>query len=63
MRVLLMVWNEMTSTDVLAGMMGTHDETTRNFFAGTAVDCVGVSRDKTDGVMADTFVRYHLYIA
>ena len=52
----MMVWNEMASTDVLAGMMGTHDEATRNFFAGTAVDCVVVSRSKTDGVLADTFV-------
>ena len=54
--MLMMVWNEMASTDVLAGMMGTHDEATRNFFAGTAVDCVVVSRSKTDGVLADTFV-------
>ena len=54
--VLMLVWNEMTSTDVLAGMMGTHDEATRNFFAGTAVNCVVVSREKSDGVLADTFV-------
>ena len=55
-RVLLMVWNERLSTEGMAGMMGTHDEETRAFFEGTAVDCVLVSRAKTDGVLADSFV-------
>ena len=52
----MLVWNEMMSTDSMAGMMGTHDEDTRRFFEGTAVDCKLVSRGRTDGVIADVFV-------
>ena len=55
-KVLMLVWNEMMSTDSMAGMMGTHDEDTRRFFEGTAVDCKLVSRGRTDGVIADVFV-------
>ena len=55
-RVLLMVWNERLSTEQSAGLMGTHDEETRAFFEGTSVECVLVSRAKTEGVLADSFV-------
>ena len=55
-RVLLMVWNEKLSTDNSPGLMGTHDEETEAFFAGSAVECVLVSRAKTDGILADSFV-------
>ena len=55
-RVLIMVWNEKLSTEGREGLMGTHDEETRAFFADTAVECVAVSRAKTDGVLADSFV-------
>ena len=51
----MLVWNEMMSTDALAGMMGTHDEDTRNFFEGTGVHCELVSRGRTDGVFVDVF--------
>ena len=30
-KVLLMVWNEKLSTDLMAGIMGTHDEDTRRY--------------------------------
>ena len=36
-------------------MMGTHDEDTRRFFEGTDVNCVLVSRGRSDGVIADVF--------
>ena len=55
-KVLMLVWNEKTSNDTLAGMMGTHDEETRIFFEGSAVDCQLVSRGRTDGAAADVFV-------
>jgi phospholipase D1/2 len=55
-RVLLMVWNEKLSTDSSPGLMGTHDEETRAYFDGTSVECVLVSRAKTDGILADSFV-------
>ena len=54
-KVLMLVWNEMMSTDGLAGMMGTHDEDTRRFFEGTNVNCVLVSRGRSDGVIGDVF--------
>lgn len=53
-RVLLMIWNEALSD--MAGLMGTHDEETRLFFEGTAVECVLVARGKDEGVLADSFV-------
>ena len=52
----MLVWNEMMSTDTMAGMMGTHDEETRRFFEGTAVDCVLVARGRSEGILADKFV-------
>ena len=39
------------------GIMGTHDEDTRNYFQGTNVHCALVGRQKTDGVLADQFVN------
>ena len=36
--------------------MGTHDEATEAYFADTSVKCILVPRQKTDGVMANTFV-------
>ena len=38
-------------------MMGTHDEDTRRFFEGTAVDCVLVARNRSEGILADRSVR------
>ena len=54
-RVLMLVWNERMSTDLLEGMMGTHDEDTRRFFEDTNVECVLVGRQQSDGVLADRF--------
>jgi len=55
-KVLLMVWNEKLSTESSPGLMGTHDEETRLFFEGSAVECVLVSRSKTAGILASEFV-------
>ena len=55
-RVLMLVWNEKLSTEATAGLMGTHDEETFQFFQGSSVECVVVPRSKTDGVLADNFV-------
>ena len=35
--VLIMIWDEPMSNDLLPGMMGVHDEQTENFFKGTKV--------------------------
>ena len=55
-RVLLMVWNEKLSTEGSPGLMGTHDEETRLYFQGSAVECVLVSRMKREGMLASNFV-------
>mmetsp|Transcript_8563 Transcript_8563/g.15489 ORF Transcript_8563/g.15489 Transcript_8563/m.15489 type:complete len:777 (-) Transcript_8563:193-2523(-) len=49
--VLLMPWDEMLSTKNRDGLMGTHDEDTRKFFADTKVLCRPVMRtdDGTSG--------------
>ena len=52
-KVLMMVWDEKTSTDVLPGLLGTHDEDTRDFFKDTNVKCVMVGRGRSDGVVLD----------
>ena len=52
-KVLMMVWDEKTSTDVLPGLLGTHDEDTRDFFKDTNVKCVMVGRSRSDGVVLD----------
>ncbi len=54
-RVLVMVWNEKLSTDFSAGMMGTHDEETLDFFQDSEVRCVLTSRSKSD-FLSDQFV-------
>jgi len=55
-KVLMLVWNEKgNSTDLYAGLMGTHDEDTKNYFEGSKVNCVLVSRGRTDGVIMDKF--------
>ena len=44
-RVLLLIWNDLSSADWLgAGQMGTHDEDTETFFAGTEVVVANVGR-------------------
>jgi len=53
-RVLVMVWSEITSGVVQeAGMMGTHDVETFNFFKGTSVECCLVSREVGVGELTD----------
>jgi len=53
-RVLLMIWSEYTSGVVgEAGMMGTHDMETFNYFKGTAVECALVSREVGVGELTD----------
>ena len=52
-KVLMMVWDEKTSTDALPGLLGTHDEDTRDFFKDTNVKCVMVGRGRSDGVVLD----------
>merc|ERR1711981_1011334 len=47
-RVILLVWNEKLSTDVLpGGFMGTHDEDTRQFFKDTLGDWTSRVEDMT----------------
>ena len=62
-KVLMMVWDEQTSTDALPGLLGTHDEDTRNFFKGTNVNCVLIGRGRSDGVvlnkLAGTVYTHH----
>ena len=55
-RVLMMIWNEKTSNDILPGKMGTHDEETRRFFEDTNVECVLVGRQQSDGILLNQFV-------
>ena len=46
-RVCVMTWNEKSNDGgLLDGMMGTHDEETFNYFAGTDVVCTNVPRAK-----------------
>ena len=51
----MLVWNEATSTDLLEGQMGTHDEDTRRYFEDSNVDCILAGRQQSDGVLANTF--------
>lgn len=54
-RVLLLVWNELTSTDLYtSGVMGTHDEETRIYFDGTDVEVVLAPRTKSKGKLLET---------
>uniref|UniRef100_A0A6A7FYI4 phospholipase D n=3 Tax=Hirondellea gigas TaxID=1518452 RepID=A0A6A7FYI4_9CRUS len=43
-RVLLLIWNEKLSTEVTPGLMGTHDEETRDYFLGSNVEVAVVPR-------------------
>ena len=46
-KVLIMTWNDRSNDGgLLDGMMGTHDEETAEYFAGTGVVCANVSRWK-----------------
>ncbi len=51
-----MAWNEKLSTDNSPGLMGTHDEETRAYFEGSAVECRTISRSKRGGLLASQFV-------
>ncbi|KAF2350641.1 Phospholipase D/Transphosphatidylase [Trinorchestia longiramus] len=54
-RVLLLVWNEMMSTDVYTpGVMGTHDEDTRIYFEGSEVEVVLAPRTKSKAKVMET---------
>jgi len=57
-RVLIMTWNDKSNDGgLLDGMMGTHDEDTKEFFAGTDVICANVPRDKSSWLgLGGTFV-------
>ncbi|CAH9127347.1 unnamed protein product [Cuscuta epithymum] len=50
-RVLLLVWDDRTSSEYIhrVGVMATHDEDTRKFFANTAVECVLCPRNADAG--------------
>nr|AGW22212.1 phospholipase D alpha [Chorispora bungeana] len=50
-RVLMLVWDDRTSVDVLKkdGLMATHDEETENYFRGSEVHCVLCPRNPDDG--------------
>lgn len=43
-RVLILIWNEKLSTEVTPGLMGTHDEETRDYFQGSNVEVAVVPR-------------------
>jgi phospholipase D1/2 len=45
-RVLILVWDERMSTDVTAGLLGTHDNETAIYFQGSGVEVVLVPRQK-----------------
>ena len=57
-KVLIMTWNDKSNDGgLLDGMMGTHDEDTKEFFAGTGVICANVPRDKRSWLgLGGTFV-------
>ena len=57
-KVLIMTWNDRSNDGgLLDGMMGTHDEETKEFFAGTDVVCANVPRDKRSWMgLGGTFV-------
>ena len=52
----MLLWNEAMSE--VMGLMGTHDTETRDFFAGSNVECVLVSRQKpsSEELFDNTFV-------
>merc|ERR1712228_597568 len=46
--VLILLWDEALSNDLLPGLMGTHDERTYEYFKGTNVQCLRSSRAKDE---------------
>ncbi|XP_071734196.1 phospholipase D alpha 1 [Rutidosis leptorrhynchoides] len=50
-RVLMLVWDDRTSVDVLKkdGLMATHDEDTENYFKNSDVHCILCPRNPDDG--------------
>ena len=48
-KVVLLVWDDKTSTEGREGMMATNDEDTRSFFEGTKVRLELVTRQRDDG--------------
>lgn len=66
-RVLLLVWDDRTSVNVLreAGLMATHDEETDNFFRFSGVHCVLCPRNPDDkrsiyqGIKISTMFTHH----
>lgn len=55
-RVLVMVWNELLSTDLMGGfelngLMGTHDEATVDYFEDSNVEVLNAPRNYSDGKM------------
>uniref|UniRef100_A0A2P2IDE3 phospholipase D n=1 Tax=Hirondellea gigas TaxID=1518452 RepID=A0A2P2IDE3_9CRUS len=64
-RVLLLVWNELASTDVYTtGIMGTHDEETKAYFRDSEVDVVLSARSKKNAklfecLFVSTFYSHH----
>ena len=57
-KVLIMTWNDKSNDGgLLDGMMGTHDEETADFFAGTGVICANIPRHKVSWLgLGGTFV-------
>ena len=53
-RVLILVWDEKLSTDVTAGLMGTHDNETATYFFGSGVEVVLVPRQKMQTGLVDS---------
>lgn len=64
-RVLILVWDERFSTDMTAGLLGTHDNETAIYFKGTGVEVILVPRQKRhsagiiDGNWASTCFSHH----
>ena len=52
-KVLILVWSDLSSTVTGEGMMGTHDQETRTYFAGSGVECCLVSREVAVGDLSD----------
>ena len=52
-RVLILVWSDLSSTVTGEGMMGTHDQETKAYFAGSGVECCLVPREVAVGDLSD----------
>ena len=52
-RVLILVWSDLSSMATGEGMMGTRDQETRSYFSGSAVECCLVSREVAVGDLSD----------